>query len=142
MDSTYFLTPISLRSDVTDFSSYVDIFLSKFGLNVPDSAKKSKTIVTSFPSATGWAYVSIYNSSTCGATSPDVLGGMLSGTCINTDTDSSYLVDCAGEKINIYHYTATDCSSTYTTKSVSKGCQTGDEGSYDDWIIFNQFGAR
>ena len=69
------LAPIIMRSDVVDYGSYSRAFLKKFGLDVPDSAKRSKGAVFTSSATAGWAYVSIYNSSTCSTTAPIEYGG-------------------------------------------------------------------
>ena len=142
IESTDFMTPISFRSDVTDYESYAKVFLSKYGLSVPQTGKRSKSPVSaSSSSSTGWAYIHAYNLSSCATgLSPHAAGGLRTDTCINTGDDASYYVTCSSDTIDVYRYSSTDCLSTYTTKSITKGCQSVVGGEYDDWFIISGIG--
>lgn len=140
VDSKSVQTPIFFREDASGFDSYLNIFLAKYGL-LPDESSPLHSETPSLSSTEGWAYITIYNSTSCGTTSPDALGGIASGHCINKNSGESFYVDCTNNAVNIYSYSSTDCSSTYTVSTFDIGCTTGDLPDYDDFLVTgNLFG--
>ena len=67
--------------------------------------------------------------------------GMLSGSCVNTGSNSSYFILCSSDSIDIYRYSDKDCLSVYKTRTLAKGCQEGIEANFDDWLIDNGVGV-